>query len=396
MIYALIAVGAATLYLRAPFPIWKSYLTVLRNVALSREIDLHPKIKMIGFLLSDLVAFPFLALAWYLDRFVVRPSGGGVQPAPVCLVGQPRSGTTFIHRTLSHCPHFHSVRHCEMRYPFVWLWKCLRFLGLERRVHGLDYWPKTDVGALASKLHSHKLGDYEEHGIFLEERMYHHFFVFRRFPIPRLLEKIADFSGLTASETKKLHETFEEVVWKSQYLNGNLNKPVLLKENESVEFYEDIYRRQPEARFIFVVRDPDLSISSYQTLSVNSTHAKTGIDPTTIAGWQEANDRFRLDECNRMMALYAKLPANRKILVSYDRFVADIEGTTTALLNWLQVTVDSGFAGYLARLGQNQTSRDKGYENVPHQIDGLGRYKEFVQIAQAAPTFSSAEFEPAE
>jgi len=282
-----------------------------------------------------------------------------------------------------------------MRYPFVWLWKGLRFTGLEPWVHRRDYWPQTDSGALASKLHSHKLGDYEEHGIFLEERMYHHFFVFRRFPIPELLRIVLSFVNVTASETRRLQRVFEDVVNKSKYLNGAMEKPVLLKENESVEFYEALYERQPDARFIFVVRDPDLSISSYQSLSLNSTHAKTGIDPTALAGWQEANDLFRLEECKKMMVFYEKLPKNRKFLVAYERFVEDIEGTTTAILNWLDLPVNPDFARYLSELGQRQITREKGYKNEPHRIDGLDRYKEFVRVANSASAIMPLEWKTA-
>lgn len=373
----------ALLYVYAPFPLWKSYFAVFQSVVASREIGWRPKARLLRYLLFDFAAFPFLSLAWQLDKLVVGRAINKADNALVCLVGQPRSGTTFMHRTLSNCEHFHSIRHCEMRYPFVWLWKGLRFAGLESWVRRRDYWPKTDSGALASKLHSHKLGDYEEHGIFLEERMYHHFFVFRRFPIPDLLKSVSSFANVSASEKRRLHKIFGEVVRKSKYLNGTMQKPVLLKENESVDFYEELYEREHDARFIFVVRDPDLSISSYQFLSVKSTHAKTGIDPTALTGWQEANDLFRLNECKRMIAFYEKLPKNRKLLVSYERFVDDIEGTTTAILNWLGLPVDAGFASYLSELGRKQTAREKGYENGPHRIDGLDEYKEFVRSAHS-------------
>lgn len=96
-----------------------------------------------------------------------------------------------------------------------------------------------------------------------------------------------------------------------------------------------------------------------------------------------------------MMAFFAKLPADRKLLVSYERFVADIEGTTAALMDWLHLPVDTDFSNYLAGLGRSQTARDRGYENAPHQIDGLDLYKEFVQFSRSAPALSSSDCEGA-
>lgn len=125
MIFLGVVACIVLLYVCAPFPVWKSYFGVFQSVVASREIGWRPKARLIRYLLSDFAAFPFLSLAWHLDKLVVGRAKNKAVKAPVCLVGQPRSGTTFIQRTLSNCEHFHSIRHCEMRYPFVWLWKAL-------------------------------------------------------------------------------------------------------------------------------------------------------------------------------------------------------------------------------------------------------------------------------
>lgn len=121
MIYYGTAACVGLLYLCAPFPVWRSYFAVFQTVVTSREICWRPKVRLIRYLLLDLAAFPLFSLAWHLDKLIAVGASNKEHQAPVCLVGQPRSGTTFIHRTLSHSKYLHSIRHCEMRYPFVWL-----------------------------------------------------------------------------------------------------------------------------------------------------------------------------------------------------------------------------------------------------------------------------------
>lgn len=180
-----------------------------------------------------------------------------------------------------------------------------------------------------------------------------------------------------------MFKNFEEVVWKSKQINNVVSKSTLLKENESIDFYKEMNSRDPNTRFVFVVRDPVHSMSSYQTLSVSSTKAKTGIDPRTIKGWQTANDEFRVDECNRMIDFYEALPDTRKIVVTYDQFVDDIKETTKKILSFLDVDIDDEYETYLDSLNSAQSSRAKGYENIPHRIHGLDRYEQFVKHANA-------------
>jgi hypothetical protein len=258
----------------------------------------------------------------------------------------------------------------------------LKKCGLDKHIYTRNYWPRTESGKLASKLHSHKLGDHEEHGIFLEERMYHHYFIYRRFPIPELLRTVTDFDALDDKQMQKMIHALDDVCYKSQYINDATDKPVLMKENESVEFYRKLFESNPDMKFIFIVRDPTHSMSSYQTLSINSTLAKTGINPVTIEGWQDANDQFRVDECNRMIDFYNSLPENRRRLVSYNPFVSNIEQTVTGILDWLEIDTDDQYLKYLRGMQEKQNARERGYKNVPHQIKGLSKYSDFVQSAE--------------
>jgi hypothetical protein len=382
IIKSLLSGGIASLYALAPFPIWRNYFAVFGKVAKTRKLPLRVKLGLIGFLLKDFAATPFYSLAWHLDKLVVTGRQKGKTPAPVCLVGQPRSGTTFLHRTLSQCSGFHSARHAEMRYPFAWAWILLKKSGLDKHIYNRNYWPSTERGKLASRLHSHKLGDHEEHGIFLEERMYHHYFIFRRFPIPELLQTVTDFGLLDDKQMQKMRDAFESVCYKSKYINNATDKPTLLKENESVEFYRKLFESNSDMKFIFIVRDPSQSMSSYQTLSINSTLAKTGLNPVTIEGWQEANDQFRVDECNRMIDFYHSLPEDRRYLLTYNSFVSNIERTVTDILDWLEIPVDDQYLKYLRKTQEKQLVRESGYKNVTHQIKGLSRYSDFVQEAE--------------
>lgn len=287
--------------LASPFILWRSLWIALRAVLISNEVTFWEKASMLAHLVREILLAPFMSIAWHLDGIVFHAFRSVRLMPPVFIMSQPRSGTTFLLRTMAADEDaFFSLKHLEWRYPFIAFWVLIDRFGLRSRFEAIDYWPKSDIGKLASKIHHHKLGSVEEHGIFFEERMYHHYFTFRRFPFPDVLKRVSTITGLTEREKRKLVETFRHVIQKAAYYKGD-RKSWLTKENESAELYRLIHESFPRGKFVTIVRDPEDFVKSYVTMSNTCTIAKHGVDPNKISHWHAANMQFRHNECNKMI-----------------------------------------------------------------------------------------------
>ena len=368
----------------SPFPHWPSYRAVFASVTAARSITLRQRAVLFKYLLKDMLVFPMVSFFWLVDEILFRGYRKISVEAPVFIVGQPRSGTTFLHRTLSADQSFISLKHLEWKYPLISLWKLIDLFRLRALVERVHYWPNTPAGRVARKMHEHRLGSFEEHGIFFEERFYHHYFVFRRYPFPELLGKITDFSPLSERERTRMVDVFRRVVQKTMYYRGR-DLIWLTKENESVELYEMMGRAFPGSRFIFIVRKPDECVDSYINLSKTSTVAKTAIDPTTIARWHDENIEFRRRECTKMVEFWARVSStNRSVAVSYRQLTADIPGTVSYIYQTLGLHMSEEYATHLRRLQTRQRERESGYENAPFDTGGFEFYSRFVADVEAA------------
>ena len=376
--------GYLALMALAPSPLWRSVLWVSWRTATCRHLPLSTRARLLGYVCRDVLLTPFHALLHGLDELVFRAYRDTPVSSPVFIIGQPRSGTTFLHRTLAQAGGFISLSHLEWRYPFVCLWRALDLFGLRRAVESVHYWPDNAVGRAARKMHEHRLGSFEEHGIFLEERFYQHYFVFRRFPVPELLASASGFAHLPPRDKTRLLSGLRRAVQKAMYYRGS-NQVWLTKENESIELHELMAEAFPEASYVFIARDPAAFVDSYVNLSVTSTQSKTGIDPRSIPGWHEANIAFRREECRRMVAFSARVQAtNRCVMVAYEDLVNDVSGVVSHIFNGLGLPVTSRYAALLAELDERQRQRDRGYDNPAHSVAGFEFFAAFARDIKQA------------
>ncbi|WP_186043242.1 sulfotransferase [Burkholderia gladioli] len=386
MILAVCVLAYLFLVYFCPFYLWRSFFIFTKASLCNREINMVQKARLLRHLAKELIYAPFYTILWYLDLAFFRRYLKASLARPVFIASQPRSGTTFLLRTLSSDPNtFFSLKHFEWRFPFICLWKLIDFFQLRSRIEAIDYWPRTEVGKTASKIHHHKLGSVEEHGIFFEERMYHHYFSFRRFPFVEVLDRIAKVDELSTREQRKLMRTFRQVVMKVAYYRGE-GRTWLTKENESVALYRLIGRVFPDARYLVIVRPPQGFVRSYVTMSNVCTLAKHGIDPSGLSGWSEANLRFRLDECMKLIGFAAELKQRREVaFTTFEQFTTDIQGTIEQIYRDLGLDLSDAYRQVLGRMQLDQNRRDSGYVNAPQSTEGFERYGEFVAgIAPAA------------
>lgn len=379
MVWFFVSIAYFLLIVSCPFFLWRSFFVVVREVIRSREVTLNQKCSMLWHICKELTCAPFFTLLWYVDELFFSPFMQQKLATPVFIMSQPRSGTTFLLRTLSlDTSTFFSLTHLEWRFPFIALWKILDILGLRKRVEKINYWPDTELGRFAAKIHEHQLGSVEEHGIFFEERMYHHYFTFRRFPFIKVLKRVTNVQNLSVREKRKLVRTFKKTVQKVAYYRG-AGRIWLTKENESVDLYKLLRGEFNDANFVVIARPPEGFVSSYVTMSDICTKAKHGVDPHRIANWEKENMEFRKEECLKLIGFCRELErASAITYLTFEQFTTEIQHTVERIYAAVGVPMSDGYARLLADMQAKQDLRDSGYVNAPRNIEGFEAFGEFV------------------
>lgn len=363
----------------SPFPHWSTYFQLWRAV-FEQKSPWKTKFNQMLFLLAGGLKSPIWGFFWLLDE-VFFSSYKNQIVRPVFIIGQPRCGTTFLHRTLAvDVSRFYAIRHVEWRYPFISFHKALAFLGLEGLVVRKNYWSSTKSGRLASKMHPNTLNDFEEDGIFFEENFLHHFFLFLRFPYPDVLRVVDDFEGMSDAAKIRFLDVHEKVIKKVSYLRGGTGRLYLSKEVTSHNKLPYILKRYPDARFVVVARPSKYYLSSLLALMRASTQSKTGINPMVVEGWYEGFiARMRSDShalvhlCESVIPLHlqTRVPA-----LDLLKRPGDIVRSIYSEHKW---DASASFCEYLERIDDHQISRDRGYDYPAVEEEGFELYDAFVE-----------------
>lgn len=295
----------------SPFPLWESYTRILFSVLFSNNntISIRTKLFHLIFLAKEFVLIPIWTLLWYFDEIFFGNYRNTQINGVYLLVGQPRSGTTFLHRILCEDNSlFIGIKHLEWRYPFIIFTKLLDIFQLRLWVENRKYWPNNKWGHIALLMHPQKLGDYEEDGVFFEERFLHHYFLFRRFPYPDLFPYIASFSQgvLSSSAEKKIMNVHRKVLQKVLYMRGTHTTNILLKENESIDLIRLYTKYYPIKGIVGLVRPSQEIIRSFDALSRYSSMAKRNESSALSEEWRTANINHRAREFLEMYRFFTE------------------------------------------------------------------------------------------
>lgn len=363
----------------APFPCWPTVFKLWRTLLFDRA-DATSKIRQFTFLILVIVRAPFWTFFWYVDELLF-PEYRNQLIDPVFIIGQPRCGTTLLHRTLAQDNQtFFAVRHIEWRYPFISVQKVINLLGLNKWLEKVDYWPKSQAGQMASKMHKNRLSDWEEDGIFFEENFLHHFFIYLRFPYPDLLPHLDAYATLRLEDQQRMLEMHHKVLKKVSFLRGAQGRFYLSKEVTSHNKLPALAARYPSARFIVVTRESGKFMSSLMPLVRMSTWSKTGIDPLTLPNWEDSMlTRMRSDSLNLVELCEKVIPLERQTRVSASDVMVNVVDSISIIYRELGLVASREFVNYLTELEVNQEDRERGYEYLSLSPKGFEQYDNFTK-----------------
>lgn len=385
MIYILtfcVLVYIASFYF-SPFPYWKTYIILWYTLLFDKNkaIGSSARVKQARFLIKHVLLCPVWTFLWYLDE-IFYSGYKKLEIHPVFIIGQPRSGTTFLHRTLAVDENnFVAIKHIEWRFPYIFVQRILSRSRWAKKIIHKNYWSDSSAGRVAAEMHPDTLSDWEEDGIFFEECFLHHFFTFLRFPNPHLLQYLDEFPLLPEAVQMKMLETHRKVIQKVMYLRNGAGKLYISKEVTGHNKIQKILQLYPDAKFIVSVRYSSDFMNSLISLVRYSTMSKIGIDPLDVPMWKSVFvDRMKKDSDMLCDLCSSKIKKSNQVRISFDLFTEDIVNTVAYIYKQLGYELCHSYKNHLQLVHKRQKVRDRGYEKDTYQgLDTFDTFDKFVK-----------------
>lgn len=278
-------------------------------------------------LLLLLIGFPLFTLlqiahwiGFALDEVFFRAYRHVRIERPLFVTGLPRSGTTFVHRTLAHDrENFTSFRTWEaIMAPSVVerrFWKMIA--ALDRAMGApckrfLDRWIRQASGDFSAV---HAIGlDAEEEDYLALLPAAGCFILVLAFPWSEALWRLARFSRMEADRRDALVDYYYRCLQKHLYVEGRGHKRLLSKNAAFASWIPFLEQKMPDARFLVCVREPVSGLSS-QLSSVEGGCALLG----TQGGFHRIAERFGTVFSDSYDELFQKTLAQTRLLAVIDQ-----------------------------------------------------------------------------
>jgi hypothetical protein len=313
--------------------------------------------------------------------------------APVVVVGPMRSGTTRLHRLLAADERFAHLRFFETMCPVP------RPAGNgqdQPPLNARDTRPRFAALSLAL-LHRanpttaavHPTGPLEpeeELGLLVASAwgMKH-----------EVLWRVPSYARWCEQEdATPAYERMADLLRLTGWLRGeDPTKPWLLKTPQHVLDLDPLLRVFPDARIIFIHRDPAAVVGSscsmaWNQMSVQSDH----VDRQWIGGEWMRKTRLKL---SRMAEARERIPAERRIDVHFDEMDRDWRGVMRSIYDFLDIDMapaEPGMAAYMARSERRGAFRSHRYRLRSFGLDAeevRRAFADYMQDFAVRPTASA-------
>lgn len=302
----------------------------------------------------------FVELTWRLDSIFCRGFKRKLIDRPVFIVGNPRSGTTFLHRFLAEQGDVVGFQLYEMLMPSLigraLIRPLLPILGaLNPGKHHAVAAHETSLDALET----------DDAAIFL--RFFDGVFLYAYFlcwddPDPRpMFEQFEPGSA----QTERDLDFYEQCLKRNLHRSGKSR--VLGKLFTFPPRIDDVLRKFPDAKLIYMIRDPAETLPS--SLSLVAGVQEQAFKTSRLPEPTRARFIARLSAglsllLTRFAASYraGEIPAENLLIVRYPDLMADFEGTMARVLEFAELEPSPEFRERIRETAQRQRSRASKHE----------------------------------
>jgi len=329
----------------------------------------------------------FVAITWRLDSIFFRGFRRQVIDRPIFIIGNPRSGTTFLHRFLAEQGDVVGFRAYQMLVPSLTGRALIRPLlpllaSLNPGKHHAAAAHETSIDALET----------DDAAMFI--RFVDGVFLYGYF----LCWDDADPSNMFEQLEPGSPQTERDLDFYQQCLKRNLHesgKPrVLGKLFTFPPRIDDVLRRFPDAKLIYMVRDPCETLPSGLSLltGVQEQHFHISRLPEPTRARFIARVAAGLSLLlTRFVERYrsGEIPAENLMIVRYPDLMADLEGTMARVLEFAELDASPQFRARVREVAEQQRTRaSKHRYSLEHY--GLDAQSIVDDLAEVYRTFDLA------
>ncbi len=281
-------------------------------------------------LLTFLLFFPLYLLInrlfLFLDYLVVPKFEDSKIQNPIFIIGFNRSGTTFLHQFLSQSKQFTSSTAWDMVIPSISLRKLIAFLPALLSKMNFDRIEKKDKG------HEVKLTKVEEDEmLFFFHKLDSKWVTNNLIPWMQYDVQFKQFAHNLGRDNPENAERnlnsfsfYREFCKRQMFLQKN--KPILSKANPFVFRLDSLIKTFPDAKIVFIVRDPLETIPSYFSMQEKMKYGNTMTEQELKfyrkETYQEIIDWYKATEVAQ-----DKLKSKNFIVLTYQDLTEDLEKT---------------------------------------------------------------------
>lgn len=353
--------------------------------------------KRIGWLALFAVGYPLLeTITWMglgLDELLFRGYRETDIDTPVFIIGNPRSGTTFLQRLLAKdTSNFCSMRTWEMFFaPSITMRKALlALMALDRKlgdpIHNQvktweKWWQQENV------IHRIALRAPEED----EYLLLHIWSALKVWTFAAMTEEADPYTyfdtQMPEREKARIMRFYRRCLQRHLYAHDIQDRFYLAKDPSYSPMVETLYQHFPNAKLIYLARNPLDMIPSYISL--------------TEEEWQILGDPPRPYMCRDFVLEMAKhwytyplerlaqAPENQYAIVNFDKLTQNVEATITEVYDRLELPLDASFAEDLVTATRRSRRHESEHE---YSLQEMNLTREYI-VTEFAEVFERFNFD---
>jgi len=336
--------------------------------------------KRIIFLWIIFTLYPFwqiyLRLGYYLDEVLFPAYREQKIDSPIFIVGNFRSGTTFLHHLLLRDQGATALKTWEIFFaPSITYRKVFRaIIWVSRMVGSPVRWlVKQFNKPIESYMYMHETGiDKIEEDSHIFYHLWSSYNLFALFPFPELAEKYIYYDQQVSPEQKQSDfQYYREVLRRHLFLNKS--KRYISKNPDFSPAVKTIQEFFPDARFINIVRDPVDMVPS--TINMWATHWHTFGSPKEDYPLKETLIEHARHWYTYPHQVLKSLPEDRYAVIDFSTFVANPKQVVEGVYEKFGMDITPRYAWILER----ETRRSRRYQsNHEYSLQEMGLDESFI------------------
>ena len=324
------------------------------------------------FFILFLLCYPIIVVInrifLFLDYILIPEFEEAKVKKPVFIMGVNRSGTTFFHKLISKSNQFSTSTTWDLIIPSLSLRKLLSLIGYALKYFNIDQIEQKNKG------HQVKLDNIEEDEMLLFIHKLDSLWVSNHLvPWLKFDVKTKSFiKNVYRDNSKNDNRNIRSMLFCKDFFQRqafiNKNKPHLSKSNPFIFKIESILRVFPDARFVFLVRDPLETIPSYFSLQENVKFGNLLSNEelkllrketyTEIIEWYKETEKVK-----------SKLYKKQFIVFTYKQITEDLENSIKSFYKFINKKMTKKFEKEVSRFSnkkyvkkhQNKSIADYGF-----------------------------------